>query len=64
MKRKILMASTAMLLSLAAIAGNSTKDKSCCNGSTCVKACSKKCVCDTKKCTPADCKSKTCSCHK
>lgn len=59
MKRKILMASTAMLITLAAIAGNSTKDKSCCNGTCCTKACSHKCVCDSKKCTPA-----TCKCHK
>ena len=63
MKRQILMASTAMLISLAAIAGNGPKHKSCCNGSTCVKACSSNCACD-KKCTPETCKSQTCKCHK
>lgn len=64
MKRKILMAGTAMLLSLAAIAGDSTKVKSCCKGSIYVKTCSKKCVCNSKKCAPETCKSKTCECHK
>jgi hypothetical protein len=65
MKLQILMAATAMLISMSAIAGNGTKAKSCCtNGSTCEKACSKRCACDTKKCTPEMCKSKTCTCHK
>jgi len=61
MKRQILMAGTAMLISLAAIAGNNTKMKTTCNGSCCTKACTSKCVCNTKKCTPATCKSNSCT---
>jgi hypothetical protein len=62
MKRQILMAGTAMLISLAAIAGNNTKTKTSCNGSCCTKACTAKCVCDTKKCNPATCKSTCTNC--
>jgi len=53
MKRQILMAGTAMLLSLAAFGGNPPK-------ADCTKVCSAKCVCDTKKCSPETCK-KTCT---
>lgn len=70
MKRQILMAITAMLISMAAIAGSGTKAKTTtCTGNCCTKtACNAKCVCDTKKCTPATCpkgissdKSKSCN---
>lgn len=63
MKRQILMATTAMLISMAAIAGSGTKAKTTtCTGNCCTKtACNAKCVCDTKKCTPATCKSKSCT---
>jgi hypothetical protein len=63
MKRKILMAGTAMLIAAAAIAGNSTKTQSCCSGSKCEKTCSKKCDCG-KNCSPDKCKSKDCTCRK
>jgi len=66
MKRKILMlaAGAAMLLSMAAVAADNGKDNGCCKCGNCVKACSSKCVCDSKKCTPETCKSTTCPCHK
>lgn len=66
MKRKVLMlaAGAAMLLSMAAVASDSVKDNSCCKGGKCAKACSSKCVCGLKDCTPATCKSTTCECKK
>ena len=66
MKRKMLVAGTAMLMAAAALAGNSkTTDKSCCSkGSKCESTCSKKCDCSVKNCTPESCKSKDCACRK
>ncbi|HWY98316.1 MAG TPA: hypothetical protein VNY36_04440 [Bacteroidia bacterium] len=67
MKRKLVIAGSAMLLALSALAQsgttkNSTNDKACC--STCTKTCGcdKSCCpngkCDKSKCTHASCKSK------
>ena len=64
MKRKLVIAGSAMLMSLAALAGNNTKatDKSCCNGSKCEKTCSDKCSCPKGSCKPGNCTSKDCTC--
>jgi len=63
MKRILLTAGSALLIASAALAGNS--DKGCCKpGSKCEKVCSKKCDCGHKDCSPANCKSKDCSCSK
>jgi hypothetical protein len=68
MKRHILMATTAMLISMAAFAGNGTKAKTTCDGNCCKKECATKCTCDKKNCTPENCskgipsdKSKSCT---
>ncbi len=61
MKRKMLMASTAVLIATAALAGNSTKQQGCCTKSNCEKKCSKNCKCGSD-CTPQSRKSKGCTC--
>ncbi|MGP8217792.1 MAG: hypothetical protein ACLQQ4_19660 [Bacteroidia bacterium] len=62
MKRKLLIAGSAMLIALSALAQSgttdkNTKDKSCCS------ACTKKCKCDKSCCTKGSCDKDNCS-HK
>ena len=71
MKRKLVIASSALLLALSALAqsgttANNTKDKPCCSACTKHCGCDKSCCdkggnCDKGKCSHENCKSKDCS---
>jgi len=60
MKRKLVIAGSAMLLALSALAQNGTTDKSK-KDHTCCLACTKKCKCDKSCCTNGKCDKDKCS---
>lgn len=60
MKRKLVLAGSAMMIALAALAQNGTTDKNT-KDHTCCSACTKKCKCDNSCCTKGKCDKSNCS---